>query len=229
MWVYLYPNNTETELKNAYIGEYQEWWQPWANTIAYYPLSTNFNDQSGNGYNLTTSNASISTAGGVACAYFNTGKAYNSTPSVWTQRTLSAWVYNIYTSWDRIIIWTGASTSNYNWMYLAVSYGKAQISDFQAVWIASISLTQNVWHNLVAVNDNTSMKIYVDWVLQASGTHDHTNASIWVWVWGRSFSSSYDSSNNCMGYISEAIIESAVWTDQYVAKYYNSTKSNYWL
>lgn len=24
MWVYLYPNNTETELKNAYIGEYHE-------------------------------------------------------------------------------------------------------------------------------------------------------------------------------------------------------------
>ena len=22
MWVYLYPSNTETELKNAYIGEY---------------------------------------------------------------------------------------------------------------------------------------------------------------------------------------------------------------
>ena len=25
MWVYLYPSGTETELKNAYIGEYVEW------------------------------------------------------------------------------------------------------------------------------------------------------------------------------------------------------------
>lgn len=47
MWVYLYPSNTETELNNAYIGEYKEW-QPWANTLFYYPFQEDTLDQIGN-------------------------------------------------------------------------------------------------------------------------------------------------------------------------------------
>ena len=27
MWVYLYQNNSELAMKNAYIGEYQEWYK----------------------------------------------------------------------------------------------------------------------------------------------------------------------------------------------------------
>jgi hypothetical protein len=42
MGVYLYPSGTETELKNAYIGEY---WSPNANTIAYFPFKDDILDQ----------------------------------------------------------------------------------------------------------------------------------------------------------------------------------------
>ncbi len=205
------------------------WWQPWANTIGYYPLKRDFADASGNGYDLTTSNASISTAGWVDCAYYNTGKAYNLSAPVGTVRTMSAWVYNIYQSDDRAIIWTWSSADNFYAMFLAVSNWKAQISDFHQVWLSWATLTQNVWHNIIAVNDNTSMKIYVDGVLSNSWTHSYTTASTGISVWGKPFSDAYDNLNNCIGYISEAIIEWVAWTDQEVADYFDLTKWNYWI
>jgi len=59
MWVYLYPNNTETELKNAYIGEYVAPREPWANTVAYYKFDWNLNDSSGNNRNMALSRGSV--------------------------------------------------------------------------------------------------------------------------------------------------------------------------
>lgn len=201
--------------------------QPWANTVAYYPLSTDFNDASGNGYDLTVSNASISTAGWVACAYYNGGRAYNSSAPVWTARTMSAWVYNITTSWDPVVIGTWANQSSYQWMFLALSNGNVQISDFYAAGVNGGTLSANTWHNIVAVNDNSSMKIYIDGALMNSTSHNQTDSSIWVSVWGKPFVNQYN--NDCTGYVSEAIIEWVAWTDQEVSDYYDLTKWNYWI
>ena len=87
MGVYLYPNNTETELKNAYIGEYPERWQPWANTVAYYPLTstTTVNDLSGNGYTLSTHDTlpTFWIYQWVDCASFNSNSLKTSSVNPW--------------------------------------------------------------------------------------------------------------------------------------------------
>jgi hypothetical protein len=213
MWVYLRTEWPE--------------WQPWSNTVAWYPLKSDFNDASWNGYNLTVSDASITTLWGIACASYSNGRAYNSSASVWTKRTLSAWVYNITTSGDPVVIWTWANQTSYYWMFIGLTSGTVQISDFYAVWKSGGSLTQNTWHYIVGTVDNTTMKIYVDGVLKGSTTHNRTDASTWISVWGKPFTDQYN--NNCTGYISEAIIENAVWSDTDVANYYNSIKSKYWI
>lgn len=53
MNVYLYPSNTETELKNIYIGEYKKVWTPTAYTIGYWELNWNGEDTK-NDYWVTT-------------------------------------------------------------------------------------------------------------------------------------------------------------------------------
>jgi hypothetical protein len=203
------------------------WWNPWANTVAYYPLTADFNDKSWNWYNLTVSNASITNLNWVSCGYYSNGRAYNTSAPVGTQRTLSAWVYNITTSWAPAVIWTWASQGSWYCIFLALTSGTVEISDFYRVWVQWGTLSKNTWHNIVAVNDNTSMKIYVDGVLKGSNTHTRTDASTWISVWGKPFTNQYD--NNCTWYISNAIIEKAVWSDTDVANYYNLTKSDYWL
>ena len=52
MNVYLYPSNTETELKNAYIGGDVLPYTPTSNTMAYFPLYNDTLDHSWNNYTL---------------------------------------------------------------------------------------------------------------------------------------------------------------------------------
>ena len=56
----------------------QQGWQPWANTLCYYPFDTDYSDQSWNGYNLTNRWATtIWTKWGVDCAVFIKDSQYN--------------------------------------------------------------------------------------------------------------------------------------------------------
>ena len=240
MWIFVWGNAPskifvgDTQVSKVFVWDTQvrptgwwQWWTPTANTIWYYPLKSDFTDASGNGYDLTVSNASISTAGWVACAYYNSGRGYNSSAPVGNNRTMSAWVYNITTSGDPVVIGTWANQNSFAWMFLALGSGQVQISDFYTVWINWWTLSANAWHNIVAVNANSSMKIYIDWVLKNSTSHSQTISSTWVSVWGKPFVNQYN--NDCTWYISEAIIEWAAWSDTDVSNYFNDQKSHYWI
>ncbi len=201
-------------------------WKPWANTIAYYPLNStyNFTDNSWNWYDLTVSNASITTLDWVSCASYSVGRAYNSTPSVWTKRTLSAWFY-AQTSW--VLIGTWANQNTFQCMMLSNAWTwKIQISDFHTIWYAS-NISSNEWHHAVAVCDGADMYLYIDWVLANSWTHTQTDNSTWVSAWGKPFSDA--NPDNYTWYLSKVIIENTVRTAQEIANYYNQTKANYWI
>lgn len=200
-------------------------WQPWSNTIAYYPLNYDFTDKSWNWYNLTVSNATISSVGEVPCAYYNWGRAYNTSAPVGTQRTLSAWVYNPWTSW--VIIWSWANQTSYYAIMLALSSWNIQISDFYSIGYAGTTPSQNARHHVVAVADNATMKVYLDGVLKASWTHTRTDSSTGVSVWWKPYTDQYP--DLYTWYISNAIIENVAWSDSDILNYYNLTKWNYWF
>ena len=222
----------QKELKNAYIGKYQEWWQPWVNTIAYYPLdSTNtVNDMSGNSHTLTNNWATFWTYQWVDCwAFLNDTNAYasiNTLPLGDSDRTLSAWVYivDVYSSqWD--FFWYGTESnwkdsslnqiqSGFNWIGF-----RRRIND--AVDTSWIIFTW-AWHHMVWVKNSSGMYFYYDWNLLASsiGTTMSTEAYTlylgkWV-VW-----------TDVSVYLSNAIVEDKAWTAQEISDYYNQTKSLY--
>lgn len=84
MNVYLYPSNTETELKNAYIGEYIPWTPDASRTLLYLPLESNVTDYSGNNRSTSPSNISYWTLWWIQTAYNSSWNWYifaNRTPN----------------------------------------------------------------------------------------------------------------------------------------------------
>ena len=221
------PSSKLTDGKHyvIYKSDWWGWWQPWANTVGYYPLTSDFTDQSGNWYDLSVSNASITTLDWVSCAYYSGGRAYNSTPSVWSKRTLSTWFYN-QTSW--VLIGTWADQNTFQCMMLSNAWAwKIQISDFHTIWYDTSNISSNAWHHAVAVCDGANMYLYIDWVLANSWTHAQTDNSTWVSAWGKPFLDA--NPDTYTWYLSKVIIENAAWTAQEVADYYDQTKANYWI
>jgi hypothetical protein len=241
MGVYLYPNNTETELKNAYIWEYQEWWQPWVNTICYYPLNStyNFTDQSWNNRDLSWTWWTIQDYNGVSCMYLEWNMYNTSLSWVLTQFTINCY-YNLKTTSDHYFLTFWMKNTNWldtdPWFFMCwdfnwrpngygfwVQYCTSN-STFGAISIgtsASSEWVLGTWYNWVLTWDGTTIKLYRDWVLlkTQAWTDNSSRDTIFFWFWA----------NQTKLYISNAIIETTVRTDSDVLNYYNQTKSNYWI
>lgn len=241
---------TSGELKNAYIGEYIPR-QPWANTIAYYPLESDGNDYSGNWHNLT----------------------WNSTPSYWVswwtksvvnlwgnklwRITNLSWTFTNYTFnvWCKIS-WTGTWQEIfdcYNWngsvvansAYFGYNSSEVSQSDFfyqrrpwgwtanygKVYWTSNRST--NTWYNVCLTSTSSWIKIFLNWTEIANG---NTTWAIVAESWHNSLWWRYDNStspaqnkNFFNWYLSEFIFENKTWTATEVLNYYNWIKSNYWL
>ena len=207
----------------------EQWWQPWANTIAYYPLTSTatVNDMSGNNRNLTNKWLTFWTYDWVDCAYASwSSYAYiTSNPITWNSLfTASIWCKMSNTSWwkNSIAFW------NY-WNNVSFS-----------IWVNGTSLYTGWWNNdrdtgytmstntrthTVVTHDNWTIKVYVNGTLQYTSTVSFSLSStktvIGAWLlnyWDK-----------WSGYLSDAIEETVVWTAQEVSDYYNQTKSNYGL
>lgn len=222
MWVYIYQNWTEKSLKNAYIGEYRV---PWENTIAYYPLDTDFNDASGNGYNLTNNWAVIQTKAWVECAYFNwSSYATNSSAQNWTTRTLCAWVYiELSKTQDMWLICTWNTGDSFVGIW--INQWKWYITDW---WVHNENGTISVlngWHLIWGVITNWwNMVLYTDGVQNASYTYSRqswTSITLWARTWSWT--------EKLTWWMSRVIVENEWWTQQVFQNYYNSTKSDYGL
>lgn len=210
---------TSGELKNAYIGEV---WTPWANTLAYYPLTatTTTNDMKGSWtlYNLENyNNVAFWTYAGVSCASFTWNNMilyYTEFPARWTwDTTMSCWMYTTSNNQQYVMTyWFEASTA------LVMQIRNWYIDPN----IAPVSL--NNWHNIVYSVTNSNLKMYVDGtqVYNASYPVSMTKS---IWLWRQTFTET----NNYLWYLSEVIIESKWWTQSEVTSYYNSTKANYWI
>lgn len=212
-------------------------WTPWANTVAYYPLTSNANDYSWNGYNATNYSATFSETDG---GYFWTYTSRLQLPSmtIWNIFTISSWVklasvptgdqeFDIYYDWsaayrnilyrlgtNKIDCWTGNNGSSHD---------------------ASITASLSQWttrHNYILVKNWTSINIYKDWSTTPilSKTSSYNPSIPWWWntvcVWHSTW---WSASYSVSWYIKDYIIEKGIWSTTQISDYYNSTKSNYWL
>lgn len=246
MWIYKY----QTEIKNIYLGENTPkvskvylWdkqvrphakWEPWANTIAYYPLEIDTNDYSGNNRNLTNSWVSF------------VNNIWWATIPIWYwdgwDRAYRTWDYQL-SAWYTISLWQ-KSTRNVmsfifdmrnnieywqwmnfitEWWYFKTRQQKSYNTEeeFNRGWDSN----RNHW---VLTWTGSVWTVYFNWtqVKQASiansiNTTNWTVLSLWTrYSWATS---------PFTWYISKMIIENKARTAQEVADYYNKTKSNYWL
>lgn len=227
MNVYLYPSNTETELKNAYIGEV---WTPWSNTIAYYPFESNINDASWNNRNLSMYTGSFSyetlSSWKKVCRLNTSALAkIDSIPFNRTAYTVSAWC-----SWD-------ATSTSYQKMILDLVWWSNYRPRFFTMnsyvsWMVSYdawpAFTANKWYHIVVTYNNNVSTLYIDNSQIYQVTYSNSSTT-WKMLINGSDANNYNVNYRTAGTISELILENKVWSDAERLAYYNNTKSNYWL
>ena len=233
MNVYVWTNTME----NAYIGEFVPF-TPWANTIAYYPLtsSTTTQDKSWNNRNLTNNWTQFGTYAGVNCAYFSNSqskKLYWNLPLTWNSAfTINVWLYRLWyvdVVWSQIFLLWPINTAGYclglslewnTWEYKYYTWGSDQKT--------SLVCPTNKWEMVTLTNDTSKVHLYVNGTLikEWALTFNVNTTDFTIWAWNVIRNSNYQP---FYWYMSELIAESAVWTANQIQWYYNNTKSNYWL
>jgi len=210
-------------------------WQPWANTIAYYPLTstTTTSDESGNWNTLTNNNVTFWTYQWVDCASFNgsssrLGTTIAETPQWASPRTILWYCYNNNASYtpsndSEIVFFSWQTGSTWRMLKLGIFDDNNTIQqrwDDHEFWQ---TIREQRWGGAV-VYDGTKFTLYANWVSQwdwtttaiTSWTNFYIGGSTTSWWWWN-------------GYISNVIFENKARTAQEVADYYNQTKANYGL
>ena len=222
-----------SDWKHYFIYSTSGWWgwQPWVDTIAYFPFSEDFNDKVWS-RTLTVNQCTIS------WWYANvsgTNSYMRLSSTIWgTDITINCWYY----------YW---GTSPYNTLFCYLNWGKhhaliPSAIEYWPVWQiwfyndsispwwfwGNIEMTTGNWYNIVITKSWTNEKIYVNWVSAIDSNNSFDNNSSPVWVIANSWANS--SANQwSIGKFSEVIFEDKVWTAQEISDYYNQTKVNYWI
>ena len=217
------------------------WWTPWANTLAYYPLTstTTVNDMSWNGKNFSNTNVTFWTYQWVDCAYFSWNNCQlrnTSLPDVrstnWTVLCWSYFVWNWSTgSWNLDeILWRWwwntwvrfdcyGSSSSYLKFLLSWCYPEYNLKDVSK-WVLSVST-----YNATTYERN----FYINWTLQCTWSWQMNSSYVNYLTMSNTQDNSSSSSKRWKGWASELILENKIWTADEILNYYNQTKSKYWL
>lgn len=219
------------------------WWQPWTDTLAYYPFTSNWNDESWNGYHLSSTNStSVVTLWDIKALDMN--NSYCTTWSIsgtsllittlpytivfWTKAKASwlnkAFAITWYEWWSWW--WSGISAPTSSWWQIEVRAWNTtnQITK----WNAGSSYADTNWHLYVVSFGTSWLNVYVDWNTTPVRT---TNWSVWPENNGSPLIIGARQDYTVCGnwYISRVIIEKKAWTAQESQDYYNSSKWIYWI
>ncbi len=215
----------------------EDWWTPWATTVAYRPLKTDYNDYSWNGYNLTANGwVSLTTIDGVSCAkWWTSATSYLQSndvqlPSGDAQRTVSFWYREVITSWTHHIFNYGEdATYKRFWMQSAWSSFR-MVGGGSEYGATGFTLTIDNWYHIILTYDGTqTLPLYSykinwtatggqNWTLNTTAvSSDYPLRLFWA-KWSTYYS---------RWYLSEVIVENRVWTDAEILAYYNANKGNY--
>lgn len=206
----------------VYGGEWP--WKPWANTMLYLPMKTNFDDATWNNI-MTNSWATITTLNWVSCWYFyNSTLTCSASPLATNNKTISIWL-NITTLSSNWVIWSNHSGAA-SWDYIRFSSGEWILGStyWWSAWDTKTTTLppENTWFHLVWSGWN----FYLNWT-------DVTTTQWTVAAYTQGYPYTIWRQNNWGNtyywYMSELIVEDKIRTAQEIANYYNQTKSNYWL
>jgi hypothetical protein len=239
------------KIKRILVGTQQVYpatWNPWANTLAYYPLNstTTVNDLSWNSRNLTNNWVTFGTYWWVDCAYFsnsNSKKLYWNLPLSWTQNfTFNIWInrqWDSYTwlSGSQIInLWDPWTNSAQFWIAIRDN-GSSTNKNKYIAWswwtdiFSSTTNTTNTWNMVTVTHQAWTVKMYVNATLLINDTisFNVANTNFTVWSFQSPINDYLLDYQSFYWYMSWLICESSIWNLDYITKYYNATKSNYWL
>jgi hypothetical protein len=157
----------------------------YADLIAYYPFGGNANDESGNGYDGTVFGASMATdrCGNAENAYSFDGEVYiKIATDDFKQQPFSVgvWVKATDIDYESAIIGYENGVGYYGWLLWTTQDGKARYQLQSAtggpIAIADTDtvITDNTWHFIVATDDSTTLRIYVDGKLENSSSSTTT-------------------------------------------------------
>jgi hypothetical protein len=230
----LYDLVSKQFFTNSWTGNFvagpiimRDWRMPWENTIAYYEFNWNLNDSSWNGRNFSMKSWSFTywTVWWIKYVDFSQNAWTNwisNFPHSISAYTRSFWMrfpnYSKTASWYYWIVldfWKGGSggvsrIENKNWV-LTVD------------WINFTPPDYSKRYHYCIINDWWTVKLYVnatlvwtwtltvtDWaVTLAFNNAPDTNGSQYAWQWQ----------------MAQLICENWKWTEDYLTKYYNSTKN----
>jgi len=210
------------------------WWQPWVNTVAYLPLSSDLDDTIS--WNNLTWNATFGTIwwSTVNCAITTNGwlsGTLANLPQGTAERTVSMRFY-----------FSGSNTNEWWTVFYGTWWGNNQVfgayselngSDWKISlsqrWANSWYLytwTTGSWYLITMTYDSNNIwTLYINWAYM--GNWNVTLGTIWndILLWSLVW--------NTWDYLSwgfsELIIEDKCWTSQEVSDYYDLTKANYWF
>lgn len=222
------PNGTEKQIRPVYKRE------PWANTIAYRPLTDNYNDYSWNGYNITSPwSTTLITLNWVKCLSLSGWICQVSnidTLTNYSNYTMSVWA-RLTTNDMKQIGWNFSENWSWGWGWITLattdSYAQIRWGNTTNRYSAYTWTSPDIWFHFVLTVLNGEWSIYVNWnktVLIGSwvGAPNHNGTPMYIGA-----NESWWAQND--GYVSQMIIEKQGWTQQEVLDYYNWTKWNYWL
>ena len=211
-------------------------WQPWANTIAYYPLESDTSDHSGNGNNLTGT-VSYVTSANKQVAEFSWSSHLTASSGVISVQTftISFWAKLNSNSSEQCLVANADSASNWDsWINITKFPNSYNIYGLYGKWTAVWWMFTNpvnpwswTWVHYVSVFEGSnSIKTYSNWNLddQASISSNIAYPSVNFSLWGSEIRW-----RNFDGWLSEVIIENVARTAQEIADYYNQTKWDYWI
>lgn len=215
-----------------YIREYTPgWWQPWDNTIAYFPFQDDKNNTISWWPSLSSSWATITTIDNIKCIYFDgTNTQYINkwftTQDITSVMVRIKWWYSWFiirqrsTSWwdnDRVF----HIDSNNNIKYDRYENGIGHI-----YWPA---INDTDWHCIWITEDSWWWKIFLDGNVAAVASNSNIRTfsiltwDTWIWSWINNGSQE----SPATWYMAQLVLMDASITVDDFLDFYNQTKSLY--
>lgn len=211
---------------NSVYKSFTEWWQPWANVIAYYPLVTDGKEWSWKSWiDMTTTWLSFS--GGFAVL---DGNQRPTVPDLTWYKTVSLWYNQNTVDNGGMIIWKNAdrfveiydATSK---VYIAWTSRVTTTTNATKENWHLLTITQSVANNSWAAVSWTNIKVYMDGTLRQTHSNVYMNFTIysvwWTWQSNAAYSFGWK--------MSKLVIDADEWALADHEDFYNKTKSDYGL
>lgn len=233
-------NGLETISNIATVTPSASWWQPWVNTIAYFPLENNSNEASWKTVTTADTSVNYSTLWWVKCAnttswYINVSTSIFDDSSARTEQTMSFWMYlNSMPSWTSEWAFEFEKQNNYSFYFLARSNNVYRHEWTNAWSTIDVSIpSSDIWTRVyfTLVNSASWKYMYKNWVLIWSWTWSSRPRWNWPHPWAQNMVilSDRDRVESLNWGLRELIFEDKTWTDQEIQDYFDATKWDYWI